>query len=154
VLDGIKPIRKLLIMDTCHSGEIEEEEVEENNTEEVEGDVMFRAVGNGFVQKDEISPSKMMKELFSDLRRGTGTTVISSAGGAEFAMESSSWKNGLFTYVLLFGLRNKTADLDKDGKIMLSELQIYVTDRVTQLSHGKQVPTSRIQNIALDYQIW
>lgn len=154
VLDGIKPVRKLLIMDTCHSGEIEQEEVEEKTDDVVEGDVQFRAVGNGYVEKDEVSPSKMMKELFSDLRRGTGTTVISSAGGAEFAMESDTWKNGLFTYVLLFGLRNKTADLDHDGKIMLSELQIYVTDRVSQLSHGKQVPTSRIQNISLDYQIW
>ncbi len=157
ILDGIKPLRKLLIMDTCHSGEVEEDEVEAAETAEViEGDVMFRNVGPGIANKnaDGVSPSKMMKELFSDLRRGTGTTVISSAGGAEFAMESDEWKNGLFTYCLLSGLRNETADLNEDGKIMLSELQLYVTEKVAKLSHGKQVPTSRIQNIALDYQIW
>ena len=96
----------------------------------------------------------MMKELFTDLRRGTGTTVLSSAGGAEFAMESKDWKNGLFTYSLLFGLRNNSADLNEDGIIMLSELQLYVTDRVSKLSHGKQTPTTRIQNITLDYRIW
>jgi len=157
VLDGIKPLRKLLIMDTCHSGEVEKDEVEEAETAElVEGDIMFRSVGNGVkdINEDGVSPSKMMKELFSDLRRGTGTTVITSAGGTEFAMESAEWKNGLFTYCLLSGLRNRTADINKDGKIMLSELQFYVTDKVSKLSHGRQVPTSRIQNIALDYQIW
>jgi len=157
VLDGIKPLRKLLIMDTCHSGEVEKDEVEEAETAAlVEGDIMFRSVGNGVkeINEDEVSPSDMMKELFSDLRRGTGTTVITSAGGTEFAMESAEWKNGLFTYCLLSGLRNRTADINEDGKIMLSELQLYVTEKVSKLSHGRQVPTSRIQNIALDYQIW
>ena len=79
---------------------------------------------------------------------------VTTYSGAEFAMESNEWKNGLFTYCLLFGLHNGSADLDKDGKIMLSELQLYTTDRVTQLSKGKQTPTTRIQNIQLDYQIW
>jgi uncharacterized caspase-like protein len=93
-------------------------------------------------------------ELFNDLRKGTGSTVISSAGGVEFAMESAEWKNGLFTYCLLNGLKNRTADLDGDGVIMLLELQAYVVDKVKALSHGKQVPNSRIQNLELDFPIW
>lgn len=154
ILDGIAPLKKILIMDTCHSGEVEEEELLVSEEDLVEDEsVMFRAVGPALTTIDA-SPTKMMKELFSDLRRGTGTTVLSSAGGAEFAMESNDWKNGLFTYSLLFGLRNNGADLNGDGKVMLSELQIYVTDRVTELSHGKQTPTTRIQNLALDYRIW
>jgi len=157
LLDGIAPLKKIMIMDTCHSGEVEEEDILADNTEaepEESGDVMFRSVGPALSTVEGASPSKMMNELFSDLRRGTGTTVISSAGGAELAMESDDWKNGLFTYCLLFGLRNESADLDKNGEVMLSELQLYVTERVTQLSHGKQVPTTRIQNISLDYRIW
>ncbi len=154
LLDNISPLKRILIMDTCHSGEVEEEEILVSNEDvEEEEDVMFRSVGPS-LSTIEASPSKMMKELFTDLRRGTGATVLSSAGGAEFAMESSEWKNGLFTYSLLFGLRNETADLDKDGKIMLSELQIYVSEMVTKLSHGKQTPTARIQNQELDYVIW
>lgn len=154
LLDNIAPLKRILIMDTCHSGEVEEEEVLVSNdqTEETE-DVMFRSVGPALSTIDA-SPSKMMKELFTDLRRGTGATVLSSAGGAEFAMESNEWKNGLFTYSLLFGLRNETADLNEDGQIMLSELQIYVSEMVTRLSHGKQTPTTRIQNQELDYPIW
>lgn len=154
LLDNIAPLKRILIMDTCHSGEVEEEEILVSNDEaEESGDVMFRSVGPA-LSTVEASPSKMMKELFTDLRRGTGATVLSSAGGAEFAMESAEWKNGLFTYSLLFGLRNGTADLNEDGQIMLSELQIYVSDMVTKLSHGKQTPTARIQNQELDYPIW
>ncbi|HYG52699.1 MAG TPA: caspase family protein, partial [Flavobacteriales bacterium] len=156
ILDGIAPLKKMLIMDTCHSGEVDKEDVTTASNNEVKNDeaVVFRNVGPALKTVDGVSPSKMMKELFTDLRRGTGTTVISSAGGAEFAMESDQWKNGLFTYCLLFGLRNNGADLNQDGSIMLSELQLYVTDRVSQLSAGRQVPTTRIQNISLDYRVW
>lgn len=154
ILDEIKANKKLLIMDTCHSGEVDKDEVEIAETAEVvEGDVSFRSVGPA-LKENEISPTKMMRELFNDVRRGTGTIVISSAGGAEFAMESGEWKNGLFTYALLLGLRSGKADLNEDGKIMLSELQSYVVDRVTKLSGGKQVPNTRVQNVALDYVIW
>ncbi len=154
ILDGIKPLRKILIMDTCHSGEVEKDEVEES-TEIVENtEVTFRAVGPGLKQKDGASPTRMMNEMFNDLRRGTGTTVISSAGGAEYAIESDVWKNGLFTYCFLDALKNKKADINNDGVIMLSEMQSWVRDEVVKLSKGAQSPTTRIQNIALDYKLW
>jgi len=156
VLDGIKAKRKILIMDTCHSGEIDEEEVffsEED--EEQEEDISFRSAGSA-IKTDETKPSasKMMNLLFNDLRKGTGATVISSAGGTEYAMESDEWKNGLFTYCMLMGLKNGKADLDNDGAINLIELQTYVTEKVKGLSHGKQIPNTRIQNLELDFKIW
>lgn len=159
VLDGIAARKKVLIMDTCHSGEVEKDEVIADNTvveSPAGGGVVFRAVGNDVkeINEDGISPSKMMNQLFADIRIGTGATVITSAGGAEFAMESAEWKNGLFTYSLLFGLRNGGADINKDGKIMLSEIQLYTVNLVSELSGGNQVPTTRMQNIALDYQVW
>lgn len=156
VLDGIKAKRKILIMDTCHSGEIDEEEAffsEED--EEQEENISFRAVGDAVkIDETKASPSKMMNLLFNDLRRGTGATVISSAGGAEYAMESAEWKNGLFTYCMLMGLKNGKADLNGDGEIYLIELQTYVTEKVKGLSHGKQIPNSRIQNLELDFRVW
>ncbi|MBN2683400.1 MAG: hypothetical protein JXR58_12895 [Bacteroidales bacterium] len=72
----------------------------------------------------------------------------------EFAMESGEWKNGLFTYCLINGLQSKAADLNKDGKIMLSELQKYVQDEVVKLSGGKQQPTSRIENLEGNFGVW
>jgi len=157
LLDGIKAIKKLLFMDTCHSGEVDKDDVVAvANTETEQGNVMFRAVGSAVKEKSASlkKTSELMKEMFTDLRRGTGATIISSAGGAEFAMESADWKNGLFTYCILHGLKDKVADANKDGEVWLSELQNYLTEEVRKLSNGKQVPTARSENLVLDYRIW
>lgn len=159
ILSGIAPVKKLLIMDTCHSGEVEADEVAEADETEDDlafEDVTFRAVGPKLQEGSDTraSAGKMARLLFADIRKGTGATVISSADGVEFAMEGDDWKNGLFTYCLLNGMTNKTADLDNNGTIMLSKLQTYLIDKVGKLSHGKQVPTTRVQNIRLDYPVW
>jgi WD40 repeat protein/uncharacterized caspase-like protein len=157
LLDGIKAIRKLLFMDTCHSGEVDKEDVVAVASTQTEaGTVAFRAVGATVQEKNKSlkKTSELMKELFTDLRRGTGATIISSAGGAEFAMESAEWNNGLFTYCLIHALKDKAADENKDGQVWLSELQKYVTEEVKKLSKGKQVPTARSENLVLDYRIW
>jgi len=156
LLDGIKPLKKTLIIDACHSGEIDKDEVvlAQNYTQE-EGDIQFRTVGNSVAPKLGIqNTSELTKQLFTDLRKGTGATVISSAGGMEFAMESADWKNGLFTYCLLNGITSRDADINKDGEIWLSELQEYVGEQVTLLSNGKQQPTSRIENQVVDFRVW
>ncbi|MEZ4922293.1 MAG: caspase family protein [Crocinitomicaceae bacterium] len=159
LFDGIRAIRKLLIMDTCHSGELFKDEVEEVAITEEEGtdDIVFRSnQGTTTVRERQglQKTNEAVKEMFNDLNRGTGTTVISSAGGVEYAMESDEWKNGLFTFCLLEGIESNNADLNKDGKIFLAELQQYIQSKVYDLSRGKQQPTSRFENISLDYQIW
>ncbi|MBK9190199.1 MAG: caspase family protein [Crocinitomicaceae bacterium] len=158
ILDGLKALKKILIMDTCHSGEVDKDDVffvETTEEQESNEDISFRAVGDAVVQKETgATPTRLAGELFNDLRRGTGSTVISSAGGAEFAMESDEWRNGLFTYCLINGLQSKTADLNGDGSIMLLELQEYVVSKVTALSNGKQIPNTRIQNLELDFRFW
>ncbi|HLP12471.1 MAG TPA: caspase family protein [Flavobacteriales bacterium] len=157
LVDAIAPLKKVVFLDACHSGEVDKEEVEQlamANTNS--GEVKFRNAGSG-IQKKNLglkTTSELMGELFADLRRGTGATVVSSAGGAEYAMESDQWKNGLFTYCLLHGIKDKAADVNKDGQIMLSELQQYLRTEVTRLSHGAQQPTSRIENLNMDFRIW
>lgn len=157
LLDGIAPLKKVLFLDACHSGEVDKEEVELLATNTVtHSKVKFRDAGTG-IQKKNLglkSTSELMGELFTDLRRGTGATVISSAGGVESAMESDEWKNGLFTYCLLHGLKDKAADSDKNGEIWLSELQIYLRKEVTSMSNGAQQPTSRIENLSMDFRVW
>jgi hypothetical protein len=59
--------------------------------------------------------------------------------------ESSDYKNGLFTFSMIDGLKNLKADSNEDGKVMLSELQQFVSGNVMQLSGGKQKPTSRVE---------
>lgn len=157
LVDGIAPLKKVIFIDACHSGEVDKEEVEQMAMAGTNvNNITFRTAGAG-IQKKNLglkTTSELMGELFTDLRRGTGATVISSAGGAEYAMESDQWKNGLFTYCLLHGLKDKTADLNEDGQVMLSELQHYLRTEVTRLSNGAQQPTSRMENISMDFRIW
>lgn len=156
ILDHIRPYRKLLLIDACHSGELDKEEVMAiaSNTEQEDG-IKFRDAGTGVTKKIQgQSTSELMKEVFTDIRKGTGATVISSAGGLELAMESDQWQNGLFTYCLLNGLQSRKADLNHDKKIMLSELQQFLMNEVASLSNGAQIPTSRIENRSIDFQVW
>ncbi|OIQ29786.1 MAG: hypothetical protein BM555_05575, partial [Crocinitomix sp. MedPE-SWsnd] len=156
LLDGIKPLKKTLMIDACHSGEIDKDEVELAEVDAQEdGDVQFRAVGNTASPKLGMqNTSELTKSLFTDLRKGTGATVISSAGGMEFAMEGDDWSNGLFTYCFIKGIKSKAADYDKNGEIWLSEIKRYVSEQVTELSNGKQQPTSRIENQVVDFRVW
>ncbi len=158
LLGKIKAYQKLLIMDTCHSGELDKEEIEEGPDVEVEsGDVQFRGAGVGIRKKEGIgfqNSLKITEDLFSDTRKGSGATVVSSAGGAEFAIESDRWKNGLFTYAFLKGLTNNEANKNQDNFIQLSEIREYVNDLVKELSQGKQIPSAREENISQDYIIF
>ena len=158
LLNELTPYKKLLIMDTCHSGELDKEEIEEGPPVELEeGDVEFRAAGVSVRKKKGFgfdNSVEIMQDMFSDTRKGSGATVISSAGGAEYAMESAQWKNGLFTYTFLSGLSSSSTDLNADGMIQVSEIRAYVNHRVEELSKGKQIPSSREENISQDYIIF
>ena len=158
LLNSIKAYQKLLIMDTCHSGELDKEEVKKSTDVEVEaGDIQFRAVGTAIAVENAFGAQNMNKlsaDLFSDTRKGTGATVISSAGGAEYAMESDQWQNGLFTYNFIQGFKAHKADANGDGLIQISEIRAYVNKQVAAMSNNKQKPTAREENIAVDIVIY
>lgn len=158
IMENTASLQKIILLDACHSGEIEKEEIAFVDKKEGTdtSSVTFRDVGKGIKEKDEsaLNTSRLLKNVFTEMRKGTGSTVISSAGGAEYAIEGDEWKNGLFTYCLLKGLSGQAADLNQDGQIMISELQHYLGQEVKKLSHGKQQPTSRIENTSVDFKIW
>lgn len=157
LLASLTPRKKALFMDTCHSGDLDKSEME-STTRIVadEGEIKFRNAGVQFLAVDAFgygNSVELMQDLFTELSEGTGSTVVSSSGGVEFSMESHEWQNGLFTFALLEGIRLLKADLNYDGKIMLSELRNYVYRRVTQLSNGNQRPGSREENISVDFRM-
>ena len=165
LLDGIPARNKLLLMDTCNSGEVDKSSVEVTESEQLASNVSARAVGTRGIKmkKDgDVADSdlglqnifELMKELFADLRRGSGAMVISSASGVEFALESDLWKNGVFTYAVLNGLKNETADQNKNGTITVSELRDHVAEQVQKLTNGQQSPTSRRENLTNDFVVW
>lgn len=147
----MKPIRKLMFIDACFSGEVDEDaelEPKGNNG----GKKETRSIsGMSFTQNTAM---EMSKAIFSDLRHNSGVTVISSAGGTQEALEGEKWNNGLFTHCLMEGMVNYTADQNGDRKVSLSELQKFVSEEVNRLSEGKQTPTYRVENTFLDYELW
>lgn len=168
LLDGIPARHKLMLIDACHSGEVDKEETEIIASVKInEGEVKSRGMKN--VQNKDTRGMKnkqnndglglqnsfeLMKELFADLRKSSGAIVISSASGTEFAFESSQWKNGVFTYAILEGLKTANADTNKDSGITVSELRDYVVKKVGELTNGKQHPTSRKENLEFDFKVW
>jgi hypothetical protein len=167
LLDGIASLQKVLLIDTCFSGEIEKDEptvVSQAQTDGA-GDVKMRAfkaprgievVADAAAGSSASSDAmlRFQQELFADLRRGTGAVVISSASGNEYALEGEQWKNGVFTYALLSGLRDHKADANKDGTITVGELQAYVIDEVRRLTAGGQHPTARRENLDYDFAVY
>jgi WD40 repeat protein len=156
IFKNVKSRNKVILLDACHSGEIDTTEIALVNEEIVEDDGMqFRAAGLN-VKSTEFGRSTLdlSKMLFADVSDSDGSTVISSASGTEYAMESSEWSNGLFTYCLIEGVKTKKADMNQDKKITINELRRYVNNRVQELSNGKQNPSSRIENIKNDFIIF
>ncbi len=159
VLMNSKCRNKLLFMDTCHAGELDISELETVRTSvKKSGRVGFRSAGDIVQYKENAfglnNTLELSKSLFGDLKKGTGATVISAAGGVEYAREGINSQNGLFTSSLLEGLRTRRADLNRDRKYTVSEFRKYISMRVVKLSNGQQVPTSREENLKHDFRIY
>ncbi len=158
LLDGIAPRRKLLLVDACHSGEVDQNGVSagtQSTATTFEKNVKSRAFKSS--QRAKISPGgsfQLMQDLFANFQHGCGAYVISSASGSEFAFESSDWKNGIFTYSLLEGLRTGKADSNNNGDIVVSEIRDYVIDMTRKLTQGRQNPTVRRDFVEYDFPIW
>jgi len=160
LLDGIQPRKKLLLLDTCHAGEVDKAMTATlTNPQGLAAGVKAVAVrarlgksyvglGNSFL---------LMQNLFADLRRGSGAAVIAAASGVQYAYEADG--NGLFTHALLEGLDrrkadpHRKADRNNDGKVTVSELSVWAFQRVYEMTGGKQVPTVRRENIEFDWVI-
>lgn len=159
LLDGISCRNKLLMMDTCHSGELDKDEVETANKQvKSTGAVAFRSTGaliklkeNSFGLKNTL---ELSKTLFSDMRKGTGANVVSAAGGTEYAAEGINSKNGLFTSCFIQGLTTRRADWNRDRIYSVSEIRDYISEQVIRISNGNQVPTSREENVKNDFRVY
>lgn len=90
---------------------------------------------------------ELMQELFVNVGKSTGATIISAAAGTQFALERGDLKNGVFTYAILEAMKNHSS-------LKISELKKIVGQRVEELTKGLQRPTSRNETIAVDWEIW
>ena len=171
LLADIPARKKLLLLDTCHAGELDRDPAsrpaprlddrERGRWGLPAGGVVKvrsldtpRGVGGVRPRHDTLSLAAFSQEnLFADLRRETGAAVIASCSGNEYSVERARWRNGAFTYALLECLRTGRGDANGDGKIRVAELRDYVVSRVRQLTRGGQNPTERRQNPANDFVV-
>lgn len=166
LLDGIPARRKILLMDACHSGETDKEELESKEKDSLllseKPDTNLKTYGFKGAKLLNYSKNKiglqnsfeLMQTLFSDQTHNSGAIVVSAAAGKGYALESALWNNGVFTFSVLEGLLNQSADLNKDHEIYISELKTYVSNRVETLTGGRQKPTTRNENLGNDFRVW
>ena len=162
LLDGIPALHKTLLIDACHAGEVDkafleimEEKAPQNNQ------VIFRALPNYTVRNKELGLQNsfdLMKHLFTDLRRNSGTVVIAAAGAGEYALEGDAYQNGVFTYTLLQGLTDTqgpdgyaVADQNEDQEVSINELQDYLLTQVAKLTDNQQQPLTRVDYLYNDF---
>jgi len=76
-----------------------------------------------------------------------GAVVFASSTGKQYSFEDPNWGNGAFTKAVVEGINGKADYLGK-GKITINMLDLYVSERVKELTRGKQTPaTAKPQTI-------
>ncbi len=151
LLDGIAPRKKLMLIDACHSGEVDKEEMEKyvlaEKSLEDSGTKSSRKPVPADGKLGMKNSFELMQELFVNVGRSTGATIISAAAGTQFAQEKADLQNGVFTYSILEYMKNHP-------RATVTELRNYVNKRVTELTNGMQVPTTRSETKAVDWYVW
>src|SRR5690606_6548910 len=149
--DGSQSANKLLLMDSCHSGNTLD--LIENNTVANTHDPSGNnrgSVGVDSANKSDYKVSSIVKTLFDDFLSKSGVTVISAASGGDLAQEGTSTQkfkgNGAFTYAYLQVLKDNFSGIFMSEEKMKQSLpltQEFVNELMKQvmlLTDGKQVP--------------
>ncbi len=106
--------KTLLFADTCHAGNIFGRR---------RGTVDINAVVNELTSAEN------------------GAVVFASSTGKQDSMEDPAWGNGAFTKALVEALNGKAAYGDSK-KITINMLDLYLSERVKELTKGQQTPTT------------
>jgi len=151
LLDSIPARKKLLLIDACHSGEVDKDELfAMNKTADSLGlKTKGVIVVGGQQQRVGLKNSfELMQSLFVNVGKSTGATIISAAAGNQYALEGvNNLPNGIFTYSILEAMQ-------KYPSMKINELKKIVGARVELLTNGLQKPTSRNEAIAVDWSLW
>jgi uncharacterized caspase-like protein len=70
-----------------------------------------------------------------------GVVVFAASTGNQYSLEDQAWGNGAFTKALVEGLYGK-ADYLSAGRITVTMLDLYLSERVKELTKGRQTPTT------------
>ena len=73
----------------------------------------------------------------------SGVVVMTASTGKENSQEHPKWGHGAFTKALIEGLEGN-ADFNRDKSVDVKEIDLYITNRVKELTRGGQHPTTEI----------
>ena len=108
------PGKAVLFVDTCHAGDV---------------------MGG---KKTGSDVNAVVNELSS---AENGVVVFASSTGRQYSIEDTAWGNGAFTKALVEGISGK-ADYTGKGRITIASLDLWLSERVQELTGGKQTPTT------------
>jgi len=82
----------------------------------------------------------------------SGVIVFSSSTGRQFSFEKDELENGVFTEALIEGIAGQ-ADYQKDWFVSIAELEVFLPERVKELTNGEQKPVSAKPKAVEDFKI-
>ncbi|APZ93238.1 caspase family protein [Fuerstiella marisgermanici] len=144
LLTGCKARNRIILIDSCHAGDSLPVGIRRQQTDNA-AEVIPRAasIDPAPPSASAVSLRKLLLQSFAGVLSKSGAAVITASDGSQYALESARWKNGAFTYVVREGLTDRKADLNEDQQITAEELHRYVTQRVTELTQGAQIPQQK-----------
>jgi hypothetical protein len=124
-----------------------------NTLNSIQGKVIFFGdtchSANVFGKNNSSDITVLINEL-SDAENGI--VVFTSSTKNQVSLEDEDWGNGAFTKALLEGLSGK-ADYSKKGKITINMLDLYISERVKELTKDRQTPATSKPDTIADFQI-
>ncbi len=83
---------------------------------------------------------------------GNGAVVFAASTGRQYSLENPAWQNGAFTKALVEGILGK-ADARHTGRVTFKMLDLYISERVKELTKGEQTPTTGVPGTVEDFPI-
>jgi WD40 repeat protein len=119
--------KALFFVDSCHSG---------------------NAIGLA-ARRGPLDINIVINELSS---ADNGVVVFSASTGSESSYERDEWSNGAFTKAVVEGLSG-AASVGNTGRITYNMLNLYISERVKELTKGEQHPTMISPQTVPDFPI-
>lgn len=145
---------KLLLLDTCESGELLPGDLERYLDASLSAGLAtrgLRVTRTEAGRNGERGPARSYlldrdRFIYNDVTRRTGAIVFSSCRGGELSYEDARLENGLFTESLLNAFR--LGDTDGDDTVTTDELRAVVPLWVAEATGGLQNPTVDRDNLS------
>lgn len=150
VLEGLPARQKLMLIDTCESGEFVPG-VSNLQKRNVPG-MSARKIRGMSLQPDDdrrsITEAMLDRNryIYNDISGGTGAVFLTSSQAGEASYERDDLKNGVFTEAIIQGILRAGKEQGTEAEMPMSELAEWVREFVVQHTEGAQNPSSDRSN--------